>query len=351
MVAGGPEGGVMFENDRSAADVSDDDALLADLQRSRPGTVLEAVTQSHRPAAQVRAALYRLHERGLIVVREDALRFPHPADRVAEAVTAEVLALRRSVGTALAEIERQVAGLPAMVRRWSVGEASVHTVPVVTLHGPLASENLWFDFADHTGGTLQVVLPDVARFVLAEDDSVERLGRAFAAKDAVQGIIPAAAIKDPADRRSVARYERNGIEFRVLDAPPSWFWVDGEHVALPSEWGERRPASVLGIRNAASADLARAYFALLWRQARPLDVRAESWTPLLRLMRQGITLETASRMLGVNPRTGRRRVSAAMAYYDVSTLFALGAAWGADTHGTPAHGSESDPPSGDLPAG
>lgn len=340
----------MAEHDQRADDPSDDEALLADLQRSRPGTVLEAVTLSHRPAGQVRAALERLHDRGLIVVREDALRFPHPADRVAEAVTAEVLALRARVGTALEEIERQVAGLPAMVRRWSVGEASVHTVPVVTLHGPLASENLWFDFADHTGGTLQVVLPDVTRFVLAEDDSVARLGRAFAAKDAVQGIIPAAAITDAAARRSVARYERNGIEFRVLDAPPSWFWVDGEHVALPSEWGERRPASVLGLRNGALADLARAYFAVLWQQARPLDVRAESWTPLLRLMRQGITLETASRMLRVNPRTGRRRVSAAMAYYDVSTLFALGAAWGADTPGPTAAGQDPGQDSGD-PAG
>ena len=62
-----------------------------------------------------------------------------------------------------------------------------------------------------------------------------------------------------------------------------------------------------------------------------MDARAaDAWTPLLTLMRKGITLETASRMIGVNPRTGRRRVAAAMDHYGVSTLFALGVAWAAD---------------------
>ena len=32
----------------------------------------------------------------------------------------------------------------------------------------------------------------------------------------------------------------------------------------------------------------------------------------------------------VNPRTGRRRIAAAMEHYGVSTLFALGVAWSAD---------------------
>jgi len=47
-------------------------------------------------------------------------------------------------------------------------------------------------------------------------------------------------------------------------------------------------------------------------------------------MRQGVTLDAASRRLGINPRTGRRRIAAAMEQYGVSTLFALGAAWAAD---------------------
>lgn len=47
-------------------------------------------------------------------------------------------------------------------------------------------------------------------------------------------------------------------------------------------------------------------------------------------MKQGITLDAASRRLGINPRTGRRRVAAAMEQYGVSTLFALGVAWAAD---------------------
>ena len=47
-------------------------------------------------------------------------------------------------------------------------------------------------------------------------------------------------------------------------------------------------------------------------------------------MRRGLTLDAASRQIGVNPRTGRRRIAAAMSHYGVSTLFALGAAWAAD---------------------
>jgi len=73
-----------------------------------------------------------------------------------------------------------------------------------------------------------------------------------------------------------------------------------------------------------------AYFATLWEAATPSRPTAEPWVPLLTLMRRGITLETASRLVGVNPRTGRRRIAQAMEHYGVSTLFALGVAWAAD---------------------
>lgn len=43
-----------------------------------------------------------------------------------------------------------------------------------------------------------------------------------------------------------------------------------------------------------------------------------------------MTLDAASRSLGITPRTGRRRIAAAMDRYGVATLFALGAAWAQD---------------------
>ena len=90
------------------------------------------------------------------------------------------------------------------------------------------------------------------------------------------------------------------------------------------------PTSVLGVRNAALAALGRSLFEQLWRQSESIGAVVYPWTPLLRLMRQGVTLDSASRTLGVNPRTGRRRIAAAMEHYGVSTLFALGVAWSAD---------------------
>ncbi|MGZ0713124.1 hypothetical protein ACWPKO_32790 (plasmid) [Coraliomargarita sp. W4R53] len=126
------------------------------------------------------------------------------------------------------------------------------------------------------------------------------------------------------------RYAEVGVEFRVLDELPSWFWINGDMLALPFEWGEDWPTSILAVRNAAIAALGRSLFDELWRRSEVIGVAALPWTPLLQHMRRGITLDSASRALGINPRTGRRRVAAAMAHYGVSTLFALGVACAAD---------------------
>ena len=47
-------------------------------------------------------------------------------------------------------------------------------------------------------------------------------------------------------------------------------------------------------------------------------------------MHDGATLEVASRSLRISPRTGKRRLDAAMAYYGTNSLFELGIAWGTD---------------------
>jgi hypothetical protein len=73
--------------------------------------------------------------------------------------------------------------------------------------------------------------------------------------------------------------------------------------------------------------MVRAYFDELWRRASPVGVDAQPWTSILRLMQQGYTLAGASNQLGINARTGRRRVAAAMEHYNAPTLFALSAAW------------------------
>ncbi|TKV60281.1 MarR family transcriptional regulator [Nakamurella flava] len=309
----------------------DDETLLAQLHRSRPASVLDAVELSHRPAAEVRRSLDRLEARGLVVVREDGLRYPHPAVGTADMVSARIGALRADTAGALERIERLVADLPSLLRQWSVGEAEADHVQTVTLHGPLAQQNLWFEVADHHGGSLESVIPDLTGWVAASDARVDLFAEAMAAKDRLRGLVPAWVTHTEHELARLRRFERAGVEFRTLEAPPGWFWVDGDQVALPLVWGDPHPVSVMAVRNAALADLARLYFDELWRRSGPLvPVTTDAWTPLLRLMRQGITLETASRMVGVNPRTGRRRIATAMEHYGVSTLFALGVAWATD---------------------
>lgn len=135
---------------------------------------------------------------------------------------------------------------------------------------------------------------------------------------------------DPRMAALLTAFTAAGMEYRFLDDPPSWFWIDGDQIAIPYEWGEHRPTSVVSVRSGALAGMLSAYFSSLWRTATPATTSSEPWTGLLLLMRRGLTLDAASRQIGVNPRTGRRRIAAAMSHYGVSTLFALGAAWAAD---------------------
>ena len=309
----------------------DDETLLAVIYRGRPATIGEVATLSHLRPDEATAAVERLRRRGMIGGQGDSLSYLHPAAWAAETVSAHSAELRRSARDILVDMEQVVADLPEMLHHWAVGEASADLVPVLVRHGPQASEDLWFDTARHDSGALHAVLPEVGRFLSNEDERVVQFVRALAGKEAVRVIAPSSAVDDPAVMERIQRYGGVGVEWRLLDDPPSWFWIDGDQLAVPFEWGEGRPTSVLGVRNAALAGMALDYFENLWQRADPVMPPGHSWTPLLRLMRQGITLETASRMLGVNPRTGRRRVAAAMTHYGVSTLFALGVAWAADS--------------------
>ncbi|PPF77350.1 hypothetical protein C5B96_15880 [Subtercola sp. Z020] len=317
----------------------DDETLLAVIHRGRPATVPALATLAHLSDDDAQAAVGRLRGRRLLGGTGDELTYPHPATWAAEAVSRRTGELRRASEEALSDLESVVADLPAMLRHWSVGEVSAELVPVDTRHGPHASEDLWFDTARHDVGTLNAVLPDVARFLSSTDERSIRFAQALRGKEAVRVIIPADTVNDPKVVQSMQHFGSAGVQYRLLTDPPSWFWVDGDQLALPFEWGEGRPTSVLGLRHPSLAALALAYFDGLWSRAAPAAapgvpgqraLAGEPWTPLLMLMRQGTTLETASRMLGINPRTGRRRIAAAMTHYGVSTLFALGVAWAAE---------------------
>lgn len=310
----------------------DDQALLKLIYRGRPETVADLATIAHRDVAELDPALRRLETEGAIGVRGERLEYSNPSVWTASAVENASRSLRSATQDASTRIEGMVADLPDMLRHWAVGESSGEPAPFFTRHGPRAAEDLWMDTSAESTGRAWAVLPDVSRFLHGDRERSARFADAFAGKSEVRALLPRAAERDPRLRAIAERFTDAGVEFRIMDDLPSWFWIDGDIVALPFEWGEGWPTSVLGVRNASLAELARALFSELWRRADPISTVTHPWTPLMQLMRRGITLESASRLLGINPRTGRRRIAAAMEHYGVVTLFALGVAWSTDGH-------------------
>lgn len=307
-----------------------DDSLLALAFRGRPATIAELATLSHRPVEEVSDTVGRLRNRGQLGGHDEMLLYPNPADWAAESVLSKSGDLRHTANALLSDMERIVADLPAMMGHWSIGETSDDPIPVVTRHGPRAAEDAWFELGQRDTGTLEAVLPDISRFLTSPEERVVRFSEAFRSKDAVRVIISASSVDEPGVDHLLVAFTAAGMEYRFMDDPPSWFWVDGDQLAVPYEWGERRPTSVVSANNAALGGMMSAYFASLWRGASTSIPETRAWTPLLALMRKGMTLDAASRTIGVNPRTGRRRVAQAMSHYGVSTLFALGMAWARD---------------------
>ena len=308
----------------------EDRALLELIYRSRPATVAELASTAHADVSETADAVARLARGGAISVRGGTIAYTTPAMWTANVVEREMRAMRRAADGAASRIEALVADLPALLRHWAVGEASGDLVPVFVRHGPQAAEDLWYDIARGESDTAWAVLPDLGRYVQSDPARASRFAEVFAGKKSVRALVPRSIADDPRLVAIAARYAAVGVEFRLLDDLPSWFWIDGEVLAVPVEWGEGWPASVIGVRSASLAELGRTLFRELWSRAEPIGGAEPTWAPLLVLMTQGITLDGASHRLGINPRTGRRRIAAAMEQYGVSTLFALGVAWAAD---------------------
>lgn len=311
-----------------------DRELLELIYRSRPETVAELATTAHAEPGETADAVARLALEGAITVRDGMIAYATPAMWTADVVEREVRAMREAVDGFASRIEARVADLPALLRHWAVGEASGDLVPVFVRHGPQAAEDLWYDIAGEASDTAWGAYPDLGRYLQTDPARASRFAEMFAGKRSVRALVPRSVAEDARLVAIAERYAAVGVEFRVLDDIPSWFWIDGEVLALPIEWGEGWPSSVVGVRSASLAELGRSLFRELWRRGEPMGGVDQPWEPLLALMKQGITLDAASRRLGINPRTGRRRVAAAMEQYGVSTLFALGVAWAGD--GKPA---------------
>src|SRR5690606_29757971 len=130
-----------------------------------------------------------------------------------------------------------------------------------------------------------------------------------------------------------------GTRARMHPAPPSYFWItDHDTVTLPAQWGDEVPSGAIAIRSPAIASALRWVYERVWEDALPVDGAGAPWDPMLRLMNSGLTMEAAASALGLAPRTGRRRVEAAMRHFGADSHFSLGVAWGRAQGSAPSTG-------------
>ena len=333
----------------------DDDTLLGILLRGRPATVDDAARTTHLDPEQISAAIDRLREQGRIGGTGQTLAYPPPAQWMTEAVSAHTRRARAASEDAMSGIERILENLPTVLSAWVAGEISTDLVPTILRHGPYAVDNMMWELRGGPSSEFVAVLGSVERLMTPTSERAERFGGELKEDHNLRVIVPTAVTSDARVLERMSQYGPRGLEYRTLDKVPGWFWVDGDHIGLPYVWGEAAPTSVLGLRHEGLANFARAYFEEFWQRAEPLEAEQHTWSSLLHLMLQGYTLESASNNLGINPRTGRRRIAAAMRHYQAPTLFALGAAWtaarsagagGSKPFAAPTHQGEAEQSSG-----
>lgn len=312
--------------DRSDAPALD---LLVVALRTRAGTVGELAALAVRDEGGVRQDLVGLERHGYLAVEEDRIRLADPVDVVAEAVRRRAAGLGADLAQGLAELAQVTDRLPALAREWDVGGGS-ERVEVDLFHGPDAVVDLWHvKQATDPSRRTDVVLPDASALYVA-DPAMQRVWHEASRGEGRRARV-IASIADgthPLAQDRIAEEIAGGVQIRLMESPPSWFWVTDETtVALPVVWGERWPTSVMSIRDRSVAGMASWLFERMWERAVPIGEDAAAWQPLLLLMSGGATLEAAARVLGISERTGRRRLSEAMSHFGVGSMLELGVAW------------------------
>lgn len=305
--------------------------LLATGLRSRATSVQELVALDRRDTETVRAELAELERRGYLTVSGDRIKYADlPAALVGDVTERADDLVGRLTGL-VGELTGVVHGFPGAVQAWTVGRQPRALADVEVFHGESAVTDLWHHLLGrHTLRSTDIVLPDASSLFVADPAMQATWHEVIGAEGNRARVL--ASLEDgthPDAQARVAQEVAAGLEIRLMPRPPSWFWVADESiVALPLQWGEAWPTSVVAIHSRAVAGLASWAFEQLWERAVSVRDEDADWDRMLRLMTNGATLEAASRALGISERTGRRRLAAAMDHYRAPNLLALGVAWG-----------------------
>lgn len=305
-------------------------ALLAVGLRTR-ATSAEALAEfALRDLQDIQEDLALLESPGYLVISEGSIWYPNPEAVLAKqtsqflAMTEEVI--ERQIGAAREALE----ALPGLLGEWQTGAPNAAIDYAEVVHDGHAAIDLWFAQREiHAAAGTCAVMPESSRSFEADPKAQEAWYATFSGRpDTLRLILGADDLAHPEAAQTMAPYLADEYQIRVMQQPPSWFWIiDDTIAAIPLSWGEKWPTSAVIIRSKAMISLIQGAFDRLWSEAVPLQHEGDSWDSLLALMCQGATLESASQSLGISARTGRRRIAEAMEHYDVRGQVALGAAW------------------------
>lgn len=305
-------------------------SIAAAAYRLRPTTV-EGLRQLLDPEpADFDRQLTALRKAGFLTIdRDGGLRLASPHAVFAALSRARLDNLVAETGRTVAMME----ALPRLIRMWHLGEAvpgEAHPLAAELIHGADRIGHWWLQhLALDTPGHPCLVVPDLEmldQLLSAGTDIVNET--VFPRVITTRVIVTPEQATTPLFERLTARADDFALQFRVLDDPPSAFYVDEQKLAaLPEDWGELRLSKLLIVRTPPIIAALVGTFEDLWRRAAPVHSRPKGWEPILGLLGQGLTDEAIASILGQNTRTIRRRIAEAMLELNAGSRFELGAAW------------------------
>jgi DNA-binding CsgD family transcriptional regulator len=301
-------------------------ALLRTLYRVRPETVTQLSTYEAIPRHRLDEILDLLVDAGYVQRSGEALTFNSP-DAATTRILSSVIAENRA---ALSEATSILQHLPSLARDWELGLSGDESpLAAEVIHGHQAQWEAWARYAvEQPPQRPMCMYPDLSILESLIAPELADVRRETGVTVVVRAILPAAICADPASRRVLDLLVAGGLEIRTLPVVPSLLYVDaGLYTAVPLNWGEHPPNSLLIVRNPAVVAAIAYVMESQWARAAPWQQDDDGWQPVLRLLEQGLSDRAIADALGASVRTVQRRITEAMTYFDVSSRFELGAAW------------------------
>lgn len=321
--------------------------LLDAALRSRPESPAALAELTGRPEAEIRAALGGLEQLGFLSVTHEVITYRRPEAAAAGLTESLISQVQRQLGSILGDTQRALGAVPGLVQAWTEGTSAAPNLQMDVAHGPWAPADMWrLQFTRRVPEITDVCMPDTSALFSAQSEYQASFWAARAGhRVQVRLLMSLADATNPAGYERVQGELESGVQIRMHPNPPSFFWItDNDTVGLPLKWGEYWPTSVVAIQSPTLAAVLTWVYERVWAEAISVEAlmnmatgsEGQPWDGMLRLLNQGMTMDAASAALGLAPRTGRRRVSDAMAHFGVSSHFSLGAAWqAAQLPGTP----------------